>query len=105
MRLHRFDGDEQALGDLLVRVAASEQPQHLELEPLREPKTVEVSNTIGKVEVIQPKPNNVPVDVNCAVIIGETACPEETQNADKGSALLTINVKQRLGSVSGYYSE
>jgi len=73
-----------------------------ELEPLREPKTVEVSNTIGKVDVILP--NNVPVDVNCQVTIGETACPEETQNADKDSALLTINVTQRVGSVSAYYA-
>lgn len=72
------------------------------MEPPKEPTTIELSNTIGKVDVILP--NNVPVDVNCQVTIGETACPEETQNADKDSALLTINVTQRVGSVSAYYA-
>ena len=36
--------------------------------------------------------------------IGEAACPEERQNADKDGALLTINVQQRVGSVSAYYA-
>ncbi|GAA3514510.1 PspC domain-containing protein [Corynebacterium pilbarense] len=74
-----------------------------ELEPLSEPKTVTLENPIGRTDITLP--NNVPVDVNCEVTIGETACPEETQNADTDSALLTINVKQRVGSVSAYYAE
>ena len=74
-----------------------------ELEPLSEPKTVTLENPIGRTDITLP--NNVPVDVNCQVTIGETACPEETQNADTDSALLTINVKQRVGSVSAYYRE
>lgn len=72
------------------------------LEPFDEPKTVEIGNVMGEVEVILP--DNIPVDVNCHVTIGETACPAETQNADKDSALLTINVTQRVGSVSAYYA-
>ena len=74
-----------------------------ELEPLSEPKTVTLENPIGRTDITLP--NNVPVDVNCQVTIGETACPEETQNADKDSALLTINVTERIGSVSAYYEE
>ncbi|WP_051952129.1 PspC domain-containing protein [Corynebacterium ureicelerivorans] len=74
-----------------------------ELEPLSEPKTVDIANNIGRTDVILP--TNIPVDVNCEVTIGETVCPEETQNADKDSALLTINVTQRIGSVSAYYGE
>ena len=74
-----------------------------ELEPLSEPKTVNIANNIGSTDIILPA--NIPVDVNCEVTIGETACPEETQNADADSALLTINVTQRVGSVSAYYAE
>ena len=74
-----------------------------ELEPLSEPKTVNIANNIGSTDIILPA--NIPVDVNCEVTIGETACPKETQNADADSALLTINVTQRVGSVSAYYAE
>ena len=49
-------------------------------------------------------PNNVPVDVHCETTIGDTVCPEERQNADKDGELLTINVSQRVGSVSAYYA-
>ncbi|MDK7179782.1 PspC domain-containing protein [Corynebacterium riegelii] len=73
-----------------------------ELKPLDEPKTINIANDIGVIEVILP--NNVPVDVHCETTIGDTVCPEERQNADKDSALLTINVKQRVGSVSAYYA-
>lgn len=74
-----------------------------ELEPLSEPRTITLENPIGHTDITLP--DKVPVDVNCQVTIGETACPEETQNADADSALLTINVKQRVGSVSAYYAE
>lgn len=73
-----------------------------ELEPLSEPKTVNIANNIGSTDIILPE--NVPVDINCKVNIGEAACPEERQNADKDGALLTINVQQRIGSVSAYYA-
>ncbi|MCG7288890.1 MULTISPECIES: PspC domain-containing protein [unclassified Corynebacterium] len=73
-----------------------------ELEPLSEPRTITLENPIGRTDITLP--DNVPVDVNCEVTIGETACPEETQNADADSALLTINVTQRVGSVSAYYA-
>lgn len=74
-----------------------------ELEPLSEPRTITLENPIGRTDITLP--DKVPVDVNCEVTIGETACPEETQNADADSALLTINVTQRVGSVSAYYAE
>ena len=73
-----------------------------DLEPLSEPKTVNIANNIGSTDIILPE--NVPVDINCKVNIGEAACPEERQNADTDSALLTINVSQRVGSVSAYYA-
>ena len=73
------------------------------IEPLDEPATIELRNGIGKIDVILP--DNVPVEVNCKANIGETACPGETQNADKDGELLTINVTQRVGSVSAYYNE
>ncbi|OFT31623.1 hypothetical protein HMPREF3171_01880 [Corynebacterium sp. HMSC08F01] len=72
------------------------------LEPLSEPKTINISNGVGKIDL--KLPNHIPVDVNCKVNIGEAACPEERQNADTDSALLTINVSQRVGSVSAYYA-
>ncbi|PLA15077.1 PspC domain-containing protein [Corynebacterium riegelii] len=73
-----------------------------ELEPLSEPKTVNIANNIGRTDIILPQ--NVPVDITCKVNIGEAACPEERQNADKDGELLTINVQQRIGSVSAYYA-
>ena len=72
------------------------------LAPLDEPKTINISNGVGKIDIILPE--NVPVDINCKVTIGETTCPEERQNADKDNELLTINVKQRVGSISAYYA-
>ena len=74
-----------------------------DLEPLSEPRTITLENPIGRTDITLP--DNVPVDINCEVTIGETACPEETQNADTDSALLTINVTQRVGSVSAHYAE
>lgn len=74
-----------------------------DLEPLTGPKTVEFRNGVGELDVILP--NNVPVNVSCKVNIGQAACPQGTQNADKDSAPLTINVTQRVGSVSAYYAE
>lgn len=74
-----------------------------ELEPLDTPRTVEISNVAGNVEIILP--DNVPVDVHCDVTVGDTACPEKTQNADSDGELLTINVSQRAGSVSAHLAE
>ena len=73
-----------------------------ELEPLDTPRTVEISNVAGNVEIILP--DNAPVDVNCKVTFGDTACPDDTQNADTGGELLTLNVTQRAGSVSAFYA-
>lgn len=74
-----------------------------ELEPLDTPHTVEISNVAGNVEIILP--DNVPVDVSCKVTFGDTACPDDTQNADTDGELLTINVTQRAGSVSAHFAE
>lgn len=63
---------------------------------------MEFTNGVVELEVILP--NNVPVEVHCQTTIGETACPPERQNADKDGALLTLNVTQRVGSVSAYYA-
>ncbi|WPJ93864.1 LiaF domain-containing protein [Corynebacterium sp. UMB2355A] len=79
---------------------------HLDLSslaPLDEPKTVNIANGVGEIEIILP--NNVPVDVHCEATIGETTCPQGKQNADKDGELLTINVKQRVGSVSAYFAD
>ena len=73
-----------------------------QLEPLDEPRTVNISNVIGRTDITLP--DNVPVDVHCKVTFGDTACPEKTQNADSDGELLTINVTQRAGSVSAYYT-
>lgn len=74
-----------------------------ELEPLDTPRTVEISNVAGNVEIILP--DNVPVDVNCKITFGDTACPHDTQNADTDGELLTLNVTQRAGSVSAHLAE
>ena len=74
-----------------------------ELEPLSEPKTVTLENPIGRTDITLP--DNVPVEVHCEVTIGETACPQDTQNADTDGELLTINVTQRAGSVSAHFAE
>lgn len=71
------------------------------LEPLDEPVTVELRNGIGKIDL--KLPNDVPFVVNCDATIGSANCPEGKQNADKDGELLTINVKQRIGSVSADY--
>lgn len=79
---------------------------HLDLSslaPLDEPKTVNIANGVGEIEIILP--NNVPVDVHCEATVGETTCPQGKQNADKDGELLTINVKQRVGSVSAYFAD
>ena len=79
---------------------------HLDLSslaPLDEPKTVNIANGVGEIEIILP--NNVPVDVHCEATVGEITCPQGKQNADKDGELLTINVKQRVGSVSAYFAE
>lgn len=73
------------------------------LEPLSEPRTLDIRKVAGTVEITLPE--DIPVDVNCEVTIGETACPDETQNADMDGGLLTINVRQLAGSVSAYYGE
>lgn len=74
-----------------------------ELEPLDTPRTVEISNVAGNVEIILP--DNVPVDVNCKITFGDTACPEKTKNADTDGELLTLNVTLRAGSVSAHLAE
>mgnify|MGYP002719564522 FL=1 len=74
-----------------------------DLEPLEEPKTLEFNNGVGELDVVLP--NNVPVEVNCKVNIGETACPQGKQNADKEGEMLTLYVSQRVGSVSAYFEE
>lgn len=73
------------------------------LKPLDEPKTVNFDNGVGEINIILP--NNVPVDVHCEATVGEITCPQGKQNADKDGELLTINVKQRVGSVSAYFAE
>lgn len=73
------------------------------IEPPEEPTTIELSNGFGKIDL--KLPTDVPLIVNCDAKIGRASCPEEIQNADKDSALLTINVTQRVGSVSAYYGE
>ena len=73
------------------------------IEPPEEPTTIELSNGFGKIDL--KLPTDVPLVVNCDAKIGRASCPEETQNADADSALLTINVTQRVGSVSAYYAE
>ena len=71
MRLYRFDGDEQPPG---TAPELWHLPEPSDQAPQR-PKTIDISNAIGKVEVILP--DNIPVDVNCAVTIGETICPRK----------------------------
>ena len=73
------------------------------MKPPEEPTTIELSNGFGKIDL--KLPTDVPLVVNCDAKIGRASCPEETQNADADSALLTINVTQRVGSVSAYYAE
>ena len=73
------------------------------MKPPEEPTTIELSNGFGKIDL--KLPTDVPLIVNCDAKIGRASCPEETQNADADSALLTINVTQRVGSVSAYYAE
>lgn len=73
------------------------------LAPLKEPKTVNFNNGIGEINILLP--NNVPVEVHCQANVGDTTCPSGKQNADKDGALLTINVKHRIGSVSAQFAE
>ena len=73
------------------------------MKPPEEPTTIELSNGFGKIDL--KLPTDVPLVVNCDAKIGRASCPEETQNADADSALLTINVTQRVGTVSAYYAE
>lgn len=73
------------------------------IEPLSDPRALDIRKVAGTVEITLPE--DIPVDVNCEVTIGETACPDETQNADMDGGLLTINVRQFAGSVSAYYGE
>lgn len=73
------------------------------IETLSDPRALDIRKVAGTVEITLPE--DIPVDVNCEVTIGETACPDETQNADMDGGLLTINVRQLAGSVSAYYGE
>lgn len=73
------------------------------LEPLKEPKTVNVSILVGQLDVVLP--SNAPVEVHCTTSIGDTDCPLGKQNEDKDGELLTVNLTQRVGAITATLPE
>lgn len=83
---------ENTIGDLTVDLT--------DLEVLEEPATLDVTGTMGSIEVYLPK-NHGPIEVNCTVKVGDTDCPNERLDSSGGGAgeLLTLNLHQKIGSI------
>lgn len=67
-----------------------------DLQPMKEPVTLDISQKVGSVEVLMPD-EKVRARVNCDVDVGDTACPPEEIDGD--GELLTINIHQNVGSI------
>lgn len=67
-----------------------------DLQPMKEPVTLDISQKVGSVEVLMPD-EKVRARVNCDIDVGDTACPPEEIDGD--GELLTINIHQNVGSI------
>lgn len=71
-----------------------------DLEPIETPTTFDVNSNVGAIEIFLPEKHG-PIDVNCTVNVGDTACPKKRieSNLDGAGELLTLNLHQKVGSI------